>query len=111
VPKLSQNIRVRSIVGRFLEHTRVFHFRNAEPQVWLSSADWMDRNFFRRIEIAFPVPDAKARKRILEEGLKPYLADNMQAWEMQPDGSFKRVKRGRAKAAHAQRDLLKALAG
>jgi polyphosphate kinase len=111
VPKLSQNIRVRSIVGRFLEHTRIFHFRNAEPQIWLSSADWMDRNFFRRIEIAFPVSDPKARKRILDEGLKPYLSDNLHAWEMQPDGSFRRVKRGRAKAMNAQRDLLKALGG
>jgi polyphosphate kinase len=111
VPKLSQNIRVRSIIGRFLEHTRIFHFRNAEPQVWLSSADWMDRNFFRRIEVAFPVSDPKARKRIMDEGLKPYLADNLQAWEMQPDGTWKRVKRGRAKAVGAQRDLLKTLAG
>jgi polyphosphate kinase len=110
VPKLSQNIRVRSIVGRFLEHTRIFHFRNAEPQVWLSSADWMDRNFFRRIEVAFPVYDAKARKRILDEGLKPYLADNVQAWEMQPDGGWKRLKKGRGKAVNAQRDLLKTLA-
>jgi polyphosphate kinase len=110
VPKLSQNIRVRSVVGRFLEHTRVFFFRNGEPQVWLSSADWMDRNFFRRIEIAVPVDDPKARKRIVDEGLKPYLADNQQAWEMQPDGTSKRIKRGRSKAVNAQRDLLKLLA-
>jgi polyphosphate kinase len=111
VKGLSDNIRVRSIVGRFLEHTRVFYFRNAPAQVWLSSADWMDRNFFRRIELAFPVLDAKVRKRILDEGLKAYLADNTQAWEMHGDGSFKRLKRGRAKAVCAQRDLLKALAG
>jgi len=111
VKGLSDNIRVRSIVGRFLEHTRVFHFRNAPAQVWLSSADWMDRNFFRRIELAFPVLDAKVRKRILDEGLKAYLADNTQAWEMHGDGSFKRLKHGRAKAVCAQRDLLKTLAG
>ncbi|HET7730454.1 MAG TPA: polyphosphate kinase 1 [Usitatibacter sp.] len=111
VPKLSSNIRVRSIVGRFLEHTRIFHFRNSEPQVWLSSADWMDRNFFRRIELAYPILDAKLRRRIMAEGLKAYLDDNMQAWEMQPDGTFKRRKRGRAKANCAQRDLLKLLAG
>ena len=110
VARLSENIRVRSIVGRFLEHTRIFHFRNSEPQVWLSSADWMDRNFFRRIELAFPVIDAKVRKRIMDEGLKAYLDDNMQAWEMQPDGTFKRRKRGRAKSVSAQRDLLKLLA-
>ncbi len=111
VKGMSDNIRVRSIVGRFLEHTRIFHFRNAKPQVWLSSADWMDRNFFRRIELAFPVEDAKVRKRILDEGLKTYLADNMQAWEMQGDGTFKRAKRGRKKAHSAQLALLKTLAG
>ena len=111
VPKLSQNIRVRSIVGRFLEHTRVFHFRNSEPQVWLSSADWMDRNFFRRIELAFPILDAKIRRRIMAEGLKAYLDDNTQAWQMQSDGSFKRNKRGRGKSSCAQRDLLRALSG
>ncbi len=62
VPRLSENIRVRSIVGRFLEHTRVFRFANGgDEKVWLSSADWMDRNFFRRIELAFPVLDAQAR--------------------------------------------------
>ncbi len=110
VKGLSENIRVRSVIGRFLEHTRVFHFRNAHAQVWLSSADWMDRNFFRRIELAFPVLDAKVRKRIMDEGLKSYLADNVQSWDMQPDGSFKRVKRGRSKAYCAQRDLMKLLA-
>ena len=110
VPKLSHNIRVRSIVGRFLEHTRAFHFRNSEPQVWLSSADWMDRNFFRRIELAFPILDQKVRRRIMAEGLKPYVDDNTQAWEMQPDGTFKRRKRGRAKSVCAQRDLLRLLA-
>jgi polyphosphate kinase len=106
---LSENIRVRSVVGRFLEHTRVFHFRNSEPMVWLSSADWMDRNFFRRIELAFPILDAKLRKRILDEGLKPYLADNTQAWDMQPDGSYRHCKRGKKKARSAQAELLEKL--
>jgi len=111
VKGLSENIRVRSIVGRFLEHTRIFHFRNGgEHETMISSADWMDRNFFKRIELAVPVLDAKARRRIMREGLKPYLDDNVQAWEMQPDGGFKRVKRGRKKAVSSQRDLLKALA-
>jgi polyphosphate kinase len=77
----------------------------------ISSADWMDRNFFRRIELAVPILDAKAAKRIMNEGLKPYLDDNMHAWEMQPDGTFKRLKRGRAKGVSAQQELLKALAG
>ena len=110
VKGLSENIRVRSIVGRFLEHTRIFHFRNGEASVWLSSADWMDRNFFRRIELAVPVLDAKLRKRIVDEGLKPYLQDNVQAWEMQPDGGYKRCKRGRKKTRQAQAELMKALA-
>ncbi|MGZ5033803.1 MAG: polyphosphate kinase 1 [Usitatibacter sp.] len=108
---LSENIRVRSIVGRFLEHTRVFHFRNGgEAEVMLSSADWMDRNFFRRIELCFPVLDAKAKRRIMREGLKAYLDDNTQSWEMQPDGGFKRNKRGRKKSHSAQHELLAALA-
>ena len=111
VPGLSENIRVRSIVGRFLEHTRVFHFRNCpEGTTWLSSADWMDRNFFRRIELAFPILDAKIARRVMDEGLKPYLADNCQAWDMQPDGTWKRSKRGRAKVKAAQHELLRLLA-
>jgi len=111
VKGLSENIRVRSIVGRFLEHTRIFHFRNGgEHELMISSADWMDRNFFKRIELAVPVLDAKARRRLMREGLKPYLDDNVQAWDMQPDGSWKRARRGRGKAYSAQRELLKTLA-
>ncbi|HSN22321.1 MAG TPA: polyphosphate kinase 1 [Usitatibacter sp.] len=110
-PKLSENIRVRSIVGRFLEHSRVFHFRaGGESKVYLSSADWMDRNFFRRIELCFPVLDAKLKRRVVREGLEPYLEDNTQAWDMQPDGSYKRAKPGRAKPRSAQQELLKMLA-
>ena len=112
VPRLSENIRVRSIVGRFLEHTRVFRFANGgEEKVWLSSADWMDRNFFRRIELAFPVQDAKLARRIVREGLKPYLDDNSQSWEMRGDGTYVRRKRGRGKKRCAQVELLATLAG
>jgi polyphosphate kinase len=111
VPKLSENIRVRSVVGRFLEHSRIFHFRNGgKPRVYLSSADWMDRNFFRRIEICVPVLDAKLQKRVMAEGLKPYLDDNTQAWDMAPEGSYKRAKAPRGKAKSAQLLLLKGLA-
>ena len=79
--------------------------------VFLSSADWMDRNFFRRIELCFPVLDPKLRRRVVREGLKPYLVDNTQSWEMQPDGTFKRTKRGKGKKAIcAQLALLKTLA-
>jgi polyphosphate kinase len=113
VPKLSENIRVRSIIGRFLEHTRIFEFKGGgRTLVCLSSADWMERNFFRRIELCFPVLDPKLRRRVVREGLKPYLADNTQAWEMQPDGAFKRAKHGKGKkAVCAQLALLRQLAG
>jgi len=111
VPKLSDNIRVRSIIGRFLEHTRIFHFRHGgESTVYLSSADWMDRNFFRRIELCFPLLDQKLKRRVIREGLKPYLEDNVQAWDMAPDGTFHRARRGRGEAHCAQVELLKLLA-
>ena len=107
VPGLSDNIRVRSVVGRFLEHSRIFYFRNlGDEQVYLSSADWMDRNFFRRIETCFPVLDPKLKKRVIQEGLKPYLRDNLQAWEMQADGSFRRRGKKSAKPYCAQAELL-----
>ncbi len=114
VPGLSENIRVRSIVGRFLEHSRIFYFANGgDERVWLSSADWMDRNFFRRIELCFPVEDAKLRRRVINEGLKPYLSDNQQAWEMDGAGGYtrKRVARGtKAVRRNAQEQLLALLA-
>jgi polyphosphate kinase len=111
VPGISDNIRVRSIVGRFLEHTRVFCFHNdGAEDVYLSSADWMDRNFFRRVEVCFPVLDAKLRKRILSEGLKPYLEDNCQAWEMDQEGSYALRQPRRGKPQAAQEVLLESLA-
>jgi polyphosphate kinase len=110
VPTVSDNIRVISVIGRFLEHPRIFYFRNGgEERVWLSSADWMDRNFFRRIELCFPVNEAKLRRRVVAEGLRAYLDDNTQAWEMQPDGAYLRRKRGRSAGRCAQRELLKLL--
>lgn len=91
VPGLSDNIRVRSIIGRFLEHHRVFCFqREGEPEVWLSSADWMERNLFRRVEVAFPLKDKKLRKRVLAD-LEAYLADTAQSWLLQPDGTYLRA--------------------
>ncbi len=111
IPGLSEHIRVRSVVGRFLEHTRIFYFKNdGDDQVYLSSADWMDRNFFRRIETGFPVLNPKLKKRVIAEGLKPYLRDNVQAWEMQSDGSFRRRHTRGAKSYCAQVELLKLLA-
>jgi polyphosphate kinase len=110
IPGLSENIRVRSIVGRFLEHSRVFYFHaDGAAEIYLASADWMERNFFRRVELAFPVLDAKLRQRVMREGLRPYLTDNAQAWLMGPDGSYtRRAARGRAR--RAQEELLQLLA-
>ena len=112
VPGLSENIRVRSVIGRFLEHTRIFYFRNdLNHDVYCASADWMDRNFFRRIEVCFPLLDKKLKKRVLDEGLKVYLQDNMQAWEMDGQGRYRRKKaRGAAKKS-AQSLLLKQFSG
>jgi len=93
VPGLTENIRVRSIVGRFLEHSRVFYFRAGhEEQLYLSSADWMNRNMLRRVELAWPVLDARLRQRIVDECLLAYLHDQRDAWDLQPDGGYRRVK-------------------
>ncbi len=111
VPGLSENIRVRSIIGRFLEHTRIFYFRNnLAHNVYLSSADWMDRNFFRRIEVCFPVLDKKLKKRVIDEGLKAYMQDNFQAWEMNSDGHYRAKTPGRYVLKCAQSSLLQQLA-
>jgi polyphosphate kinase len=88
----TDNIRVRSIIGRFLEHSRVFYFRSgSEEELYLSSADWMNRNMLRRIELAWPVTDIKLRQRIVDECLVAYLHDRVDAWEMQADGSYRAV--------------------
>jgi polyphosphate kinase len=95
LPGISDNIVVRSVVGRFLEHTRISYFRwgqtDAEEALFLSSADWMSRNMFRRIEIAWPVQDAKLRQRVIDEALQPYLYDTLDAWQLGPDGRSSRV--------------------
>lgn len=91
VPGLSENIRVSSIVGRYLEHSRIFCFwQKGEPIIYLSSADWMQRNFFSRIEVMFPVEDEDLRRRLLEEILATSLEDNVNAWDLRSDGSWKR---------------------
>jgi len=93
IPGLSENIRVISIVGRFLEHSRIFHFENAgQPKVFLSSADWMPRNFYRRIELAFPVENATLRDQIIKEVLPSLLNDRVKARGLQSDGSYRRLK-------------------
>jgi polyphosphate kinase len=111
IPELSENIRVRSVVGRFLEHSRVFYFNNdGAEDVYLASADWMDRNFFRRIELCFPVIDPALKRRVIREGLQPYLDDNCQAWVMNPDGGYELLKPRRGRRRSAQEELLFTLA-
>ena len=112
VDGFSENIRVRSIVGRFLEHSRIWYFSNdGAVEVWLSSADWMGRNLFRRIEVAFPVLDPELKARVVNEGLKPYLADNCDSWELKGDGTYERcaVTRGSRRRC-AQQGLVDRLA-
>ncbi len=108
VPGLSENIKVRSIIGRFLEHTRIYYFRNKlQNDVYLASADWMNRNLFRRIEVAFPVLDKALKKRVIEEGLSFYMKDNTDAWELHSDGNWRKCKpRTRQAAFNAQQHLM-----
>jgi polyphosphate kinase len=89
VPGVTDNVRVRSVIGRLLEHSRVFYFRTGDDEeLWLSSADWMNRNMLRRIELAWPVTDASLRHRIMDECLSAYLHDTKDAWLLQPDGRY-----------------------
>ena len=108
LPNLSENIRVRSIVGRFLEHTRVYYFgNNGNPRIYCSSADWMDRNLFNRVEVCFPIEDPALKKRIYQQGLVNYLKDNIRAWLLQGDGTWTRVQPKEGEAIYnAQQTLL-----
>ena len=107
VPGVSDNIRVRSIVGRFLEHSRVYWFANdGEPEIYCSSADWMERNLLRRVEVCFPILDAELAQRMYEEALENYLADNMQAWILHADGHYERATPGADKPHSAQSALI-----
>lgn len=106
LPGVSENIEVRSIVGRFLEHTRVSYFHNdGDPKVFCSSADWMDRNFFRRVEVSWPIKNMSNRKRIINE-LEIYLKDNRQAWILQADGNYAAPTSFGQNAVSAQQTLL-----
>jgi polyphosphate kinase len=99
LPGVSENIRVRSIIGRFLEHARVFYFQNGgNPEYWCASADWMERNFFRRVETCFPIDSKPLQKRIWQD-LQLLLDDNTQAWQLQPDGSYQRQRADSPEAA------------
>ena len=113
VPGLTDNIRVRSVIGRFLEHSRVFYFRCDDlEELYLSSADWMNRNMMRRVEIAWPVTDPAQRQRIIDEDLVAYLHDSVNAWDLLADGTYARVKpNGRHVAHGAQAALMARYAG
>lgn len=109
VPGMSENITVRSIIGRYLEHSRIFYFRNElAHDTYLASADWMNRNLFRRIEVAFPILDKTLKKRVMEEGLMPYLKDNCNAWLLDERGEY-RLRKSRSKPFCAQQHLMDTL--
>ncbi len=108
VAGLSENIEVKSVMGRFLEHSRIFYFHDGGAErVMLSSGEWMERSLSRRIEICFPILDARLKERVIAEGLKPYLADRCDAWQMTPDGRYERQASRDGEAA--QNVLLSAL--
>ncbi|ART63787.1 polyphosphate kinase 1 [Kushneria marisflavi] len=111
VPGISDNITVRSVVGRFLEHTRVFHFHNAgKSETWCSSADFMERNMFHRVETCFPLLDRRIAQRVRKD-LDTYMLDNCQSWTLQPDGHYEKRCPGKDEAAiSAQETLLYAYA-
>ncbi|MBT9476898.1 polyphosphate kinase 1 [Polaromonas sp.] len=109
VPGVTDNIRVRSVIGRFLEHSRVFYFRCADDEtLYLSSADWMNRNMLRRVELAWPVIDPVLRQRIIDECLVAYLHDGVDAWDLQADGSYVRVNPSNPARRHGAQAALMA---
>jgi polyphosphate kinase len=107
VKGISENITVRSIVDRFLEHSRIFYFENArQPEVLVGSADWMPRNFFRRIEAVFPIEDGNLRERIIREVLGTILADNVKARLLQADGSYRLAKPAKGARRRSQAEFI-----
>lgn len=112
VPGATEHIRVRSVVGRFLEHSRILYFRwgseEADEVLYLSSADWMSRNLIRRVEVAWAVRDPALRQRIIDEGLVPYLHDECDAWELDAQGQYRRVAET---GISAQRALMQRYSG
>ena len=109
---VSENIQVRSVVGRFLEHTRVYYFHHGgEERVFCSSADWMTRNLHHRVETCFPIEEKRTSDSVIAYGLLSYLADNTQSWVLQSDGSYKRNKPGAHKPRSAQQHILEHYCG
>jgi polyphosphate kinase len=107
VSGLSDNITVRSVIGRFLEHTRVYYFYNGgDERLYCGSADWMDRNLFHRVEVAFPIEDKKLFKKVYQQGLINYLQDNVQAWELEGNGQWHRCHPQAGETPHIAQDHL-----
>jgi polyphosphate kinase len=107
MPGFSENIRVTSIIDRFLEHSRIFRFANGgTPEVWVSSGDWMPRNFLRRIETTFPIRDAAVAKRISDQILSISLADNVKGWTLGDDGTYRRRTPGEQRAVRSQETFI-----
>jgi len=109
VPGLSENIRVISILGQFLEHSRIYFFENAKgkrPKLYLGSADWMARNFYRRIEVVFPVENDKIRKHIIDHIIEQYLMDNASSKELRPDGTYQKRSQNENEAPFAAQNFL-----
>ena len=103
VAGLSENIRIRSVVGRFLEHSRVFYFANGgDEELYIGSADWMSRNLKHRIEVVAPVTDPEAKQYLKDELLDAYLRDNSKARELQVDGSYARIPSNSGEAFNSQ---------
>ena len=113
VKGLSENITVRSVIGRFLEHTRIYYFHNdGNERLYCGSADWMDRNLFHRVEVAFPIEDKRLSKQIYQDGMLNYLQDNTQSWTLSGDGSWQQNQPAAGEAPHiAQEYLLKMING
>jgi len=107
VPGQTDNIKVRSIVGRFLEHSRVFYFSSGESEhLYLSSADWMNRNMLRRVEIAWPVLDPHLRQRLIDECLLAYLGDTEDAWSLKANGKYEKTSLDQEKITHSAQQAL-----
>ena len=106
---ISENIKVRSVIGRFLEHARVYAFENAgEPEIFCSSADWMERNLYQRVEVAFPILDPEIHARIQQEIFMIPWQENMMAWDLQVDGEYQHTLPAESEIRkHPQSQLLK----
>ena len=107
VPGVSENIRVRSIIGRFLEHSRIYWFGNdGDPELYCASADWLERNLLHRVETCFPILDEDLARRVFKEALQNYLDDNCNAWELDSNGEYHKLSPAEGEAAYSAQAAL-----